>query len=59
MSNEGMQQLEKEEKVRKAAVNVLKCIRNLQWEMARVSPDAQSEFKKLEREATALHRLCR
>ena len=59
MSNEGMQQLEKEEKIRKAVSSVAKSVANLQWEMDRVSAGGQIELKRLERETTALERLCR
>ena len=57
--NEGMQQLEKEEKIRKAVSKVSKGVSNLQWEMDRVSSGGQIELKRLERETTELERLCR
>ena len=59
MSNEGMQQLEKEEKIRDAVSSVVKSVANLQWEMDRVSSGGQIELKRLERQTTALERLCR
>jgi len=59
MSNEGMQQLEKEEKIRNAVAKVSKGVSNLQWEMDRVSSGGQIELKRLERETTELERLCR
>ena len=59
MSNEGMQQLEKEEKIRKAVSSVAKSVSNLQWEMDRVSSGGQIELKRLERETTELEKLCR
>jgi len=59
MSNEGMQQLKKEEKIRDAVAKVSKSVNNLQWEMDRVSSGGQIELKRLERETTALERLCR
>ena len=59
MSNEGMQQLEKEEKIRKAVSQVSKSVNNLQWEMDRVSSGGQNELKRLERETTELEKLCR
>jgi hypothetical protein len=59
MSNEGMQQLEKEEKIRKAVSQVSKHVDNLQWEMDRVSSGGQIELKRLERETTELEKLCR
>ncbi|MDP7445463.1 MAG: hypothetical protein QGF64_07345 [Candidatus Poseidoniia archaeon] len=59
MSNEGMQQLEKEEKIRKAVSQVSKSVNNLQWEMDRVSSGGQIELKRLERETTELEKLCR
>ena len=59
MSNEGMQQLEKEEKIRKAVSSVAKSVNNLQWEMDRMSSGGQIELKRLERETTDLERLCR
>ena len=59
MDNEGMQQLKKEEKIRKAVSNVSKSVNNLQWEMDRVSSGGQIELKRLERETAELERLCR
>ena len=59
MSNEGMQQLEKEEKIRKAVSQVSKHVDNLQWEMDRVSSGGQIELKRLERETRELEKLCR
>ena len=59
MDNEGMQQLKKEEKIRKAVSKVSKGVSNLQWEMDRVSSGGQIELKRLERETTELERLCR
>ena len=59
MSNEGMQQLEKEEKIRKAVSQVSKHVDNLLWEMDRVSSGGQIELKRLERETTELEKLCR
>jgi len=59
MSNEGMQQLEKEEKIRDAVSSVVKSVANLQWEMDRVSSGGQIELKRLERETTQLEKLCR
>jgi len=59
MSNEGMQQLEKEEKIRKAVSSVAKSVNTLQWEMDRVSSGGQIELKRLERETTELEKLCR
>ena len=59
MDNEGMQQLKKEEKIRKAVSQVLKHVDNLQWEMDRVSSGGQIELKRLERETTELEKLCR
>ena len=59
MSNEGMQQLEKEEKIRNAVAKVSKGVSNLQWEMDRVSSGGQIELKRLERETTDLEKLCR
>ena len=59
MSNEGMQQLEKEEKIRNAVAKVSKGVSNLQWEMDRVSSGGQIELQRLERETTELEKLCR
>ena len=59
MSNEGMQQLEREEKIRKAVSSVAKSVNTLQWEMDRVSSGGQIELKRLESETTELERLCR
>ena len=59
MDNEGMQQLKKEEKIRDAVAKVSKSVNNLQWEMDRVSSRGQIELKRLERQTTALERLCR
>ena len=45
MSNEGMQQLEKEEKIRNAVAKVSKGVNNLQWELDRMSSGGQIELK--------------
>jgi len=59
MSNEGMQQLEKEEKIRKAVSQVSKHVDNLQWEMDRMGTDGKSEYIKLSLQTKRLERLCR
>ena len=48
MDNEGMQQLKKEEKIRKAVSSVAKSVNNL-----------TDQLKRLGRETRALERLCR
>jgi len=59
MSNEGMQQLEKEEKIRKAVSQVSKHVDNLQWEMDRMGTDGKSEYIKLSLQTKRLEKLCR
>ena len=59
MSNEGMQQLEKEEKIRKAVSSVAKSVSNLQWEMDRMGTDGKSEYIKLSLQTKRLEKLCR
>ena len=59
MSNEGMQQLEKEEKIRKAVSSVAKSVRNLQWEMDRMGTDGKSEYIKLSLQTKRLEKLCK
>ncbi len=59
MSNEGMQQLAKEEKIRDTVAKVSKGVNNLQWEHDRMSSGGQIELKRLERETTELEKLCR
>ena len=58
MSNEGMQQLEKEEKIRKAVGQVSKHVDNLQWELDRMGTDGKSEYIKLSLQTKRLERLC-
>jgi len=59
MSNEGMQQLAKEEKIRKAVSQVSKHVDNLQWELDRMGTDGKSEYMKLSLQTKRLERLCR
>ena len=59
MDNEGMQQLKKEEKIRKLVSSITKSVDSLYWEMDRVSSGGKIELKRLERETTELERLCR
>ena len=59
MDNEGMQQLKKEEKIRKAVSQVSKHVDNLQWEMDRMGTDGKSEYIKLSLQTKRLERLCR
>ena len=51
--------LVKGQKIRKAVSSVLTSVRSLQWELDRMSSGGQIELKRLERETTALERLCR
>ena len=54
-----MQQLEKEEKIRKAVGQVSKHVDNLQWELDRMGTDGKSEYIKLSLQTKVLERLCR
>jgi len=58
MSNEGMQQLEKEEKIRKAVGKVSEHVNNLQWEIDRMGTDGKSEYIKLSLQTKRLEKLC-
>ena len=51
--------LVKGQKIRKAVSSVVTSVRNLQWELDRMSSGGQIELKRLERETTELERLCR
>ena len=51
--------LVKGQKIRKAVSSVLTSVRSLQWELDRMSSGGQIELKRLERQTTALERLCR
>ena len=59
MSNEGMQQLQKEEKIRKAVGKVSEHVSNLQWEIDRMGTDGKSEYTKLWNRIGELEKLCR
>jgi hypothetical protein len=59
MSNEGMQQLEKEEKIRKAVNQLSKHVDNLQWEKDRMGEDGKKEYTKLWNKIGELEKLCR
>jgi len=59
MDNEGMQQLKKEEKIRKAVGQVSKHVDNLQWELDRMGTDGKSEYIKLSLQTKVLEKLCR
>ena len=59
MSNEGMQQLAKEEKIRKAVSKVSEHVNNLQWEMDRMGEDGKKEYTKLWNRIGELEKLCR
>ena len=59
MSNEGMQQLKKEEKIRKAVGKVSEHVSNLQWEIDRMGTDGKSEYTKLWNRIGELEKLCR
>ena len=51
--------LVKGQKIRKAVSSVVTSVRNLQWELDRMSSGGQIELKRLERETTDLEKLCR
>ena len=51
--------LVKGQKIRKAVSSVVTSVRNLQWELDRMSSGGQIELKRLERETTELEKLCR
>jgi len=51
--------LVKGQKIRKAVSSVVTSVRNLQWELDRMSSGGQIELKRLERQTTELERLCR
>ena len=59
MSNEGMQQLQKEEKIRKAVGKVSEHVSNLQWEIDRMGTEGKSEYTKLWNRIGELEKLCR
>ena len=58
MDNEGMQQLAKEEKIRKAVGKVSEHVSNLQWEIDRMGTDGKSEYIKLSLQTKRLEKLC-
>ena len=51
--------LVKGQKIRKAVSSVVTSVRNLQWELDRMSSGGQIELKRLERQTTDLEKLCR
>ena len=51
--------LVKGQKIRKAVSSVVTSVRNLHWELDRMSSGGQIELKRLERQTTELERLCR
>jgi hypothetical protein len=59
MDNEGMQQLKKEEKIRKAVGKVSEHVNNLQWEIDRLGTEGKSEYTKLWNRIGELEKLCR
>jgi len=59
MDNEGMQQLKKEEKIRKAVGKVSEHVSNLQWEIDRMGTEGKSEYTKLWNRIGELEKLCR
>ena len=54
-----MQQLKKEEKIRKAVGQVSEHVANLQWEKDRMGEDGKKEYTKLWNRIGELEKLCR